>query len=215
MWKGRISVSDSELLPRFSPLSPSENKTYDTLWLGADDQGIRHTKEDFPSSLQHWILWLARVQVLSSLITPAPPFSPSQGEKAGVSEWAQDSHLLGWMALLTLNKQFCHCSLGMTPSPPSGLWAPTEYQWDSWDLCEKQGFFVWGSYGRLCPSPDPVLGREGTVGSLIFSSPTPRLQRTLLEYSKSLEVEKTQIDREGKWLLCLFPSSFSWLTICI
>lgn len=53
-WKGRVSVGDWELLPRFSLLSPSKNNTYDTLWLGGDDQGIRYTKEDFSSSLQHW-----------------------------------------------------------------------------------------------------------------------------------------------------------------
>ena len=29
----RISVDDSELLPRLSPLSPSKNTIYDTLWL--------------------------------------------------------------------------------------------------------------------------------------------------------------------------------------
>lgn len=103
-----------------------------------DDQGIRYTKEDFSLSLQPWRghqlklivefpVWLARVQVPSSLITPEP-FSSSQGEKTGVSGTGRSLARMDGCPYSGLNKQFCHCSLGLTPSPPPGLQAPAEYQ---------------------------------------------------------------------------------------
>lgn len=54
-----------------------------TVIKGSDTLKRITTLEEASAKTWSGILWLSRLQVPPSQITPAPPFSPSQGEKTG------------------------------------------------------------------------------------------------------------------------------------
>lgn len=224
----RISVDDSELLPRLSPLSPSKNTIYDTLviWMIQGSDGLTRLS---PWSLQPWRGHQLKLRLEFCFVSKSSSFfipdltcttilALFRIKKVGwVSGHRMVTCLGGWFSLLWAKQTVLPLFPGSdplsTPRPGGPCRIPMR-------LLRSQGKNKASLSRRAMEGSVQALtlcwGEREQWGHAPSPPSTPRLQRpSSVEDSKSLGVGKIWIGREGKWQHCLFPSSFSWLTRCI